>query len=165
MNRRLILGYGNVDRQDDGVAWHVLVEVYRRLGRGSSPEPDEGFLIEGVNPDFLYALQLTPEMAETAAGYDQICFVDAHTANIAADLQVTEVQAVFQSSPFTHHMTPETLLTFCQTLYQRAPHAILVSIRGYEFGFARSLSPQTQRLADQAIQHILDWLEGGITHE
>ena len=27
----LVIGYGNIDRQDDGVAWHVLREVASRL--------------------------------------------------------------------------------------------------------------------------------------
>ena len=33
MNKTLLLGYGNPDREDDGVAWHVLSRVFRALGR------------------------------------------------------------------------------------------------------------------------------------
>ena len=33
MKKVLILGYGNLDREDDGVAWHVLQGVAETLGR------------------------------------------------------------------------------------------------------------------------------------
>lgn len=161
VNKTLIVGYGNVDRQDDGIAWHVLAGLHQKLGRQTPAEPEDGFEFTGSNPEFMYALQLSPEMAETVAEFESVCFVDAHTANISADLQVLPLQAEFQNSPFTHHMTPETLLSFCRTLYGRSPDAILVSVRGFEFGFSRSLSPGSERLAGQAIQTIWKWLEVG----
>lgn len=161
INKTLIVGYGNVDRQDDGIAWHVLAGLHRELGRRGLAEPEDGFEFIGSNPEFMYVLQLTPEMAETVAEFETVCFVDAHTANISDDLQVVPLQAEFQNSPFTHHMTPETLLSFCQTLYGRSPDAILVSVRGFEFGFSRCLSPGSERLAGQAIQFIWDWLQKG----
>jgi len=45
-----------------------------------------------------------------------------------------------------------------QSLYGGSPEAILVSVRGYEFGFVQSLSARTQELADQAARRIYDWL-------
>ena len=59
------------------------------------------------------------------------------------ELSIRSLEPAFQRSPFTHHLTPDSLLSFAQTLYGRAPQAILVSIRGYHFGFSQELSPET----------------------
>jgi hydrogenase maturation protease len=160
MKKTLILGYGNADRQDDGVAWHVLARLANRMGRSAPLDVGEGFESEEEgSPEFLYALQLTPEMAEMIARFERICFVDAHTGSLPEDLQIIPLQASFQNSPFTHHLTPETLLSFAKTIYTSQPSAKLLSIRGYEFGFAQDLSPGTNALADQAVDYLLQWLQ------
>lgn len=154
----LILGYGNVDRQDDGIAWHVLAALRLRLGKPAPEAFGEPFEPQGENPDFLFTLQLTPELAETLADYQRVCFVDAHTGNVPEDIHFRHLQQKYQRSPFTHHLTPETLLAFCTQLYSHTPHAILVSVRGYQFGFDRSLSPETQAFVEPAVQKILVWI-------
>ena len=154
----LIIGYGNFDRQDDGVAWHVLAEVARRLGCVVPDSPEEEFPANEGAPDFIFELQLTPELAETIAQYERVCFVDAHTGAVPYDVNVSEIAAEFQASPLTHHLTPQSLLTFAQTLYDARPEAILVSVRGYQFGFERELSPLTVQLAEEAAEKIVEWV-------
>ncbi|MFN8597682.1 MAG: hypothetical protein U0559_16050, partial [Anaerolineae bacterium] len=146
--------------QDDGVAWHVLVGVGKRLGRAVPASPDEEFPLTGDSPDFMFELQLMPELAETVAQYDRVCFVDAHTGAVPNDVNVEQLTSEFQSSPFTHHMTAATLLSFAETLYGAHPEAILVSVRGYEFGFARELSYWTSQLAQEAAERIAEWVLG-----
>ena len=166
MRRTLVIGYGNFDRQDDGVAWHVLAEVASRLGCAVPLSPEEEFPLndgapEGApsdGPDFIFELQLTPELAETLAQYERVCFVDAHTGAVPQDVNVSEIAAEFQASPLTHHLTPQSLLTFAQTLYNARPEAILVSVRGYQFGFERTLSPLTAQLAQEAAEKIVEWV-------
>jgi hydrogenase maturation protease len=158
MQHTLIIGYGNFDRQDDGVAWHVLAEVARRLGCAVPFSPEEEFPLNNGTPDFIFELQLTPELAETIAQYDRVCFVDAHTGAVPHDVNVIAIAAEFQASPLTHHLTPQSLLTFAQTLYNARPEAILVSVRGYQFGFERELSPLTAQLAQEAAEKIVKWV-------
>ena len=158
MSKALIIGYGNPDREDDGVAWHILDRLAERLGR---PEPAQtADSLEGADgaPDMLCLLQLDPDLAEAAADYDRVCFVDAHTGAYAEDVRIEEVAAEFQTSPFTHHMTPETVLALAATLRGRAPQGIIVSVRGYRFGFAHALSPATAQLAEAATERIMAWL-------
>jgi hydrogenase maturation protease len=162
--RILILGYGNFDRQDDGVAWHVLAEVARRLGCAVPLLPEEEFPLNNGKPDFIFELQLTPELAETIAQYERVCFVDAHTGAVPHDVNVSAIDAEFQASPLTHHLTPQSLLTFAQTLYSARPEAILVSVRGYQFGFERTLSLLTDQLAQQAADVIAEWILGHGLH-
>ena len=162
MQPTLIIGYGNFDRQDDGVAWHVLAEVARRLGCAVPFSPEEEFPLNdgaaGAVPDFIFELQLTPELAETIAQYERVCFVDAHTGAVPHDVNVSAIAAEFQASPLTHHLTAQSLLTFAQTLYNAQPEAILVSVRGYQFGFERELSPLTAQLAEEAAGRIVEWM-------
>lgn len=160
MGGTLILGYGNADRQDDGVAWHVLNKIAQLLGRSGFLSPDEGEeQLTGSDPELLFVLQLTPEMAETIAQFNRVCFVDAHTGSVPGEVNFATLERRFQSSPFTHHMTPDTCLALAEALYKRSPEAILISVRGYEFGFERSLSARTAELAEQAARQIYEWLE------
>ncbi|MBI9048408.1 MAG: hydrogenase maturation protease [Anaerolineaceae bacterium] len=158
MKATLILGYGNFDRQDDGVAWHILEKVAKLINRSLPEQIEDTFIDLGENPDLLFNLQLVPEMADIVKDYERVCFVDAHTGAVENDVNISPVNACFQNSPFTHHMTPETLLCFVDTLYQKNPEALLVSVRGYDFNFERSLSEKTEKLAEQAGQQIIEWL-------
>lgn len=158
MAATIIIGYGNPDRQDDGAAWHVLAGLAKRLGRKASQWPEDVFDISGENPDLYFNLQLTPELADTVSRYERVCFVDAHTGSIPHDLNITTLQPLYQASPFTHHMTPETCLTLVETLYHTHPESLLVSVRGYQFDFSHELSEKTQGLVNQAIEAILEWL-------
>jgi Ni,Fe-hydrogenase maturation factor len=167
MKSTLIIGYGNVDRQDDGAAWHVLAQLAQKLGRGETGSPDkesgsleDEFYPEGEYPHLLSALQLTPEMAETVAEYERVCFVDAHTGAIPDEIGWEAVTAEFQKSPFTHHLTPQSCLSLVQEIYHTAPEAILVSVRGYDFGFKRELSERTGELVTLAVARVWEWLLG-----
>jgi len=158
MEKTLIIGYGNPDREDDGVAWHVLQGVAKQLGR-TGPDLETGGLDQlGQSPDLLFVLQLTPELAELMADYDYVCFVDAHTGDYPEDLRFDSIVAGYQASPFTHHMTPETCLMLAERLYGHIPQAVMVSARGYRFGFSNELSIQTALLVEEAIERIACWL-------
>ena len=158
MAKVLIVGYGNRDREDDGVAWHILQEVAKHLGRPALDLETGGLDQLGESPDLLCVLQLTPELSELIADYDFVCFVDAHTGDYPEDIRFGSINAGFQASPFTHHMTPQTCLALAETVCGRSPQATLVSVRGHRFGFSHTLSTQTALLADEAIEQIGAWL-------
>jgi len=156
----IIIGYGNPDRQDDGLAWHVLVALAERLGRPLPAGPEEGFLPEDHDPDLWFVLQLTPEMADDLAHYARLCFVDAHTGDIPEEILLRPVEDSPASSALTHHFTPAASLAVLRSLYRSDPEAVLLSLRGHAFGFSRELSAEAARLVQPAVDAILDWLEG-----
>jgi hydrogenase maturation protease len=158
VSKILFIGYGNPDREDDGVAWHILRKVCLRLGL-PAPESYEDEFPSNERADFAFSLQLTPEMAEEIAVYDHVCFVDAHTGNIQEQVRLIRVESEFQRSPFTHHLTPQSLLSFCETIYNRKPRAALLSVRGYHFRFSRELSKETSTLLPQAVDLVWDWMQ------
>jgi len=98
-------------------------------------------------------------MAEDIAAYERVCFVDAHTGNIPEPVRMIPVESEFQHSPFTHHLTPQSLISMCESVYGHKPEAILLSVRGYAFGFERDLSPATRELVAEAVEMILRWLD------
>lgn len=154
--RVLLFGYGNIDRQDDGVAWHLLRGVADRYHYELPEFPEEP--TAKISPDITctFALQLSPESAEAVSQFDLVIFIDAHTGSVDEELHFELIHPYFQSSPFTHHLTPQTCLALAESLYGKAPQAYLVSVRGYEFGFSRKLSPQTGQYLAQAVKIILE---------
>lgn len=157
MKKILLLGYGNPDREDDGVAWHILRALTVRMGL-PAPDSYEDDFPEDSQVDFAFHLQLTPEMAEDIAQYEYVCFVDAHTGNIPEEVRMIEVESDFQKSPFTHHLTAQSLLSICETLYKTKTDSVLLSVRGYQFLFSRELSKQTAALVPEAVDRAWAWI-------
>jgi hydrogenase maturation protease len=157
LKKLLLIGYGNPDREDDGVAWHILRTLTIKLGF-TPPESYEDEFPESGQIDFAFHLQLTPEMAEEVAEHKYVCFIDAHTGNIPEPVRLIQVESKFQNSPFTHHLTPQSLLSMCETIYEKRPHAALLSVLGHRFLFTRELSDETAKLVPQAVDLIWDWM-------
>ena len=157
MKKFLLLGYGNPDREDDGVAWHILRALTARMGL-SAPDSYEDDFPEDPQVDFAFHLQLTPEMAEDISQYEYVCFVDAHTGNIPEEVRIIDVESDFQKSPFTHHLTAQSLMSICETIYHHKPDAALLSVRGYQFLFSRVLSAPTADLVPQAVDLAWAWI-------
>ena len=66
-SQRTLLCYGNPDRQDEGVAFNIMVGLARELGY-ILPDPSENDGQPcGRSPDLMFVLQLSPELAETLA--------------------------------------------------------------------------------------------------
>jgi len=157
--KTLVLGYGNIDRQDDGVAWHFLRALAEHWDYTLPEYPEENPVLCTPTLEMHFYLQLMPEMAEWMADFSRIVFVDAHTGSVPEEIHLEEVKPVFQSSPLTHHLTPSACLSLTHALYGKKPRAVLLSLRGYTFGFDRSLSSQTAELIPQALQALEAWLK------
>ncbi len=158
----IILGYGNPDRGDDGVAYHLLNELIRKYSARKEDLTDfqeAGILDLTPEIDLWYNLQLIPEISQDLANYEHAIFLDAHTAEIPEPIFVKEITPGYKNSPFTHHLTPGSCLELAERLYQHAPHATLVTVRGYSFDFSRELSVETKKLAEQALNTIIEMIE------
>jgi len=154
----LVIGYGNPDRQDDGVGWHILKNLAERVGQTIPDDPGASIEIETETVDLTYILQIFPELSETISHYDRVCFVDAHTSDIPEEISWLELSPEYEKSPLTHHMSPKTVLSIATTIFDHTPEAVLVSVRGYGFEFLRELSPQTAALAEEAAERLWDWI-------
>ena len=152
--RTLVLGCGNLDRADDGVAYHVINALRQRLGQKALSEDETGLEELGGQTDSILLTQLVPELIDTLVHYQQIIFVDAHVHEGVPDLYCTPVSPQRVAASFSHHLTPALLLTLLQAIRHVEPTGHIVSIRGYDFDFHRNLSPVVEQLVPAAVEHI-----------
>ncbi len=157
-NRTLVIGYGNLDRADDGVAYYVINTLRQRLGQEMLREDDTGLEELGAEIDSIFLVQLAPELIDVLALYHRIIFVDAHVYDNVDNLYHTPVFPEYTPSTFTHHMSPPMMLALLKSIYRQEPAGHLVSIRGYNFDFHRDLSADTKALVEPAVEYILQSL-------
>ena len=155
MSRTLVIGFGNIDRADDGIAYYIINALRQHLGQELLSDDETGLEELGREIDSIFLGQLVPELLEVFTGYQQIIFVDAHVYDNVENLHCTPILPDYTSTTFTHHITPALLLAFFKTIYHREPIAHLVSIRGYDFDFHRDLSTDTSTLVGPAVEYIL----------
>jgi hydrogenase maturation protease len=153
--RTLVIGYGNIDRADDGVAFRVVNALRKCLRQKVLSEEDSGLDELGEKVDSIFLVQLAPELMDVLPDYRQVIFVDAHVYEGAENLHCAPVSAQYGPSTFTHHMTPPMLLALLKLMHHPEPSAHLVSIRGYDFDFHRDLSEDTRALVEPAVDCIL----------
>ena len=155
LKRTLVLGFGNVYRRDDGVAFAVLNALRERLGRPPLDIDDDGFDDLGQAIDMVLLHQLVPELAEVATPYDQLIFVDAHVSAIEEPVRQEELEACFRSATVSHQLHPCTLLALIEQMRGQAPRGALISVRGYDFDFGEGLSEETAALVPEAVEQIM----------
>jgi hydrogenase maturation protease len=144
--KTLIIGYGNQSRRDDGVGWFVL----EQLGELDLP---------GVELETSHQLEV--EAAETISRYDTVIFVDAAIPEVPEPVQRSVVTPNFQSHAVAHYLTPADVLSLCKTLYNREPKAVLFSIRGRDFNFGTTLSPEVEQAARGMVKQIAELVRSG----
>jgi len=158
--KTLILGFGNPDRGDDGVAWFILSKIAGHFNKSLSEEQIECCLVQlNDTVDLWFNLQLIPEISEQLANYQRAIFVDAHTVDFKEDIRIVDIIPEFQNSPFTHHLTPSSCLSLTHSIFGKSPESKLVSVRGFSFEFTNKLSKKTHALSNQAIEIILHLIE------
>ncbi|MBA4420643.1 MAG: hypothetical protein C0391_05805 [Anaerolinea sp.] len=157
MFKRLIIAYGNPDRQDDGAGWYVLTHTAAIYGQIFHDYNDDFYSKLGNNPDFFFTLQLVPELVDIIYRYDAVCFVDASVDSQENSLKINLLEAKYQFSPLSHHMSPQTLLDLVHSVHQKSIPAWLLTIPGRLFGFKRELSVHTKAEAEKGVAWLSQW--------
>ena len=142
----LIIGYGNQSRRDDGVGWFVI---------------DQLAALNLPDVKLETAHQLEIEVAETISHYDAVVFVDAAIPESPQAILRSKVTPTFQSHAVAHYLTPGDVLELCQALYQREPKAVLFSIRGRDFNFGTTLTPEVEQAACEVVKQIAELVGRG----
>ena len=158
-SRTLVIGFGNPDRQDDGVAFELVNNLRSWLGQPPLLEIETGLERLGNPVDAIFILQLGLELLEVARVYGKLIFVDAHVQPEYGPVHCVPVQPEYAPATFTHHMTPALFLALLRALFQHYPAAHVVSIRGYSFNFERCLSAPTAALVQPALDRVVSLLD------
>jgi hydrogenase maturation protease len=144
--KTLIIGYGNQSRRDDGVGWFVIEQLAALNLPGVELETGQ---------------QLEIESAETISRFDAVIFVDAAISEAPQLIQRNIVTPNFQGHAVAHYMTPGDVLSLCKTLHGREPRAILFSIRGRDFDFGTTLTPEVEQAAREVVKQITEIIRSG----
>jgi len=115
----------------------------------------------GHELDTLLLHQLAPELADTLAPYDLVVFVDAHVGAILEPIRQEQLTACYRSAIVSHQLHPCAVLVVAQEMRGRHPRGVLLSLRGYNFGFGEGPSKQTAALVPEAVERVLAPAAGG----
>ena len=140
----LVIARGNLLREDDGVAWHVLEGL-----RSLRPRPGLPAL------HLRHAHQLTPEMAECVSRATGVVFVDARRDGTPGEVRCERVAPEAGPNPLARSVSPQALLLYAERLCGHAPEAVVVSVVGERFGMCESLSPAVRRAVPRAIRAVV----------
>lgn len=135
----LIIGFGNPGRRDDGLG-PAFVQAVESLG------------LENVDADADYQLQI--EDAERMGRYQTVIFADASVSGPRVGFR--RIEPGDASSFSTHHVTPEALVGLARRLFDAAPDAYLLTMRGVEFDeFGESLGETARKNLALALEIIV----------
>src|SRR5208283_6166724 len=144
--KTLIIGYGNQNRRDDGVGWFILEQL-------------AALKLPGVELETSHQLEI--EASETISRFDAVIFVDAAIPEAPEPVQRSVVTPNFQSHSVAHYLAPADVLSLCKTLYHREPKAVLFSIRGRDFNFGTTLTPEVEQAACEVVKQIVEIIRSG----
>ena len=134
--KTILIGIGNVGRQDDGLGWEFLDRI-KQMG---FPEKD-----------MVYRYQLQVEDADLICNYDRVIFVDASRNELAGGIELTPCSSSSKHGFTSHELAPETIMYLAKTLYNHEPNSYILGIQGVEWNLKHGLSPIAQRNLDSAI--------------
>ncbi len=151
MPHTLVIGFGNLDRGDDGVAFDVVNLLRRQLGVKPLDADETGLDDRGGETGAVFVRQLVPELAIDVGDCERLVFVDAHVAAEPRAIVCVAVQPEARlSSTLSHALPVEGFLWLVQVVAGRAPESFLVSLRGQCFEPGRGLSPAAAGLVEPA---------------
>jgi len=155
MPQTLVIGFGNLDRGDDGVAFDVVNRLRRQLGLRPLDAEETGMNDLIGDTGAVFVRQLVPELAPDIGGCERLVFVDAHVSAEPRPIVCVSVRPEARLSTTLSHTLPvEGFLWLVQAVAGRAPESFLVSLRGQCFEPGRRLSPAAAGLVGQAAAMI-----------
>ena len=153
----LIVAYGNPLRSDDGVAWRAADALSRKFPK--------------AEVEILCFHQLAPELAETVSRFAAVIFIDAASPRQGADKPgEVQIERIGQetidhkdATPFSHVLTPHTVVALATTLYGAKLRASLVTVTGENFEHGESLSGAVAAALPELISKIGTIVEAALS--
>lgn len=143
MKRILVIGYGNPYRADDGVGYRAALD-YLALNK------DRG------NVRIIATERLKPELVEEVSEANLVVFIDGSSCHgepgcvwqqdLLPDSKVDGV--------FAHELTPRVLLQACKVIYRRCPEAVLLSVKGENYGFGSHVTPVVEAALPKLFERL-----------
>ena len=154
----LVIGYGNPQRQDDGLGWHIAHGLNALAAR------------RAIAPlSVIASQQLRPEHTVAIASSSAVLFVDAACQIEPGPLKPLRLESAGPQTgchvqPLSHQLWPEALLQLTWLLEGRHPPGWKLAIPGQWFGFGELLSPMAARGMEAAQVLIAQWAQERSDH-
>ena len=139
ISSKLLIGIGNVGRNDDGLAWNFLDRVKETI-------PEEW--------ECVYRYQLNIEDADLLRNYDTVVIVDAYNEKLPRGYAIEECGADVGFEYTTHALNPCTVLALCNKLYEIKPNTLVFKIQGYDWDLKEGLSERASLNLDKAVNYF-----------
>jgi len=141
-NKILVIGIGNIGRQDDGLGWLILDHIV-----------DE---FKFVDTEYRYQLQI--EDAELAANYSMVIFADATKEQVDDGFYLKNCKVSKAYGMSTHAVHPETIVGLTNNLYHKYPEVFIFGIQGYHWELKEGLSEKALDNLKKAIDFLPELL-------
>ena len=154
MKRILVVGYGNPHRADDGIGYRAALEY---LARNS----DRG------NVQVIAAETLKPDIVAEMSQANLVVFIDG--SNCHGEPGSIWRQEIFSDETvdgvLAHPLTPPIALKACHVIYHRAPEAILLCVKGENYGFGSRVSPVVEATLPALMQRLDEIVLSAVNRE
>ena len=139
---RLVIGYGNVLRGDDGVGPAIADRLRDRVGERSD------LTIRSAH-------QLLPEMADELARVGLAVSLDACVDQPAGSLRWRRLKPdPTPSESLGHQQLPERLLELTRLIHGRTPRAVVARIGAGSLEVGEGLTPPVEHAADLVVDRL-----------
>ena len=133
---RLLIGYGNDLRSDDGAGIRAAQMIAAR----------------DLPVRVITCHQLTPELVDDIAAVAQVVFVDAYAASErGARLRIERIGDGNAGGAPAHRSDPAALLELARRLHGRVPDAWVIGIPAYCFDAGEAISRATAQRVDEVV--------------
>ncbi len=139
----LVIGYGNPDRGDDAVAWHIINQLH---------DSDSGLVA-------FWQHQLVPELAESFAQAHEVVIIDAQLGPPPGTVQLVSLRSCRPANltpALSHHCDPAMLYLYARNLYDFAGIGYLLTVAGDCFDAGAGLSDPVVKAIPTAVAMVLE---------
>lgn len=134
----LVIGIGNIGRQDDGLGWLILDHIV-----------DE---FKFVDTEYRYQLQI--EDAELASNYSMVIFADATKEQVDDGFYFKNCKVSKTYGMSTHAVHPETIVGLTNNLYHKYPEVFILGIQGHHWELKEGVSEKALDNLNKAIDFL-----------
>lgn len=145
MKRALIIGFGSEIRGDDAFGPQIAYQ-----------------LEDLVHPDVVVETcqGLTPDIALTISEVDLVIFIDCAVGHEPGKINHELVQTSDDKSlSMVHFLSPQSLLTWCGSLYGKLPEAHVFTVTGKCYDISDSLTQPVLNAVPRVIEQVLSLLD------
>jgi hydrogenase maturation protease len=144
MKRALIIGFGSEIRGDDAFGPQIGYELEDRVHPSVVVETCQG---------------LTPDIALTISEVDLVIFIDCAVGDVPGQIRHEKVMPSDDKSlSMVHFLSPQSLMTWCGSLYHKLPEAHIFTVTGKSYDIDEDLTEPVRQAFPKVIDQVLNLL-------